>query len=231
MYRLDQDHTAGVEFIRLANLGSLDSDEYFRCLRALTYLFKDIKFNDTTPAFYLNYITNINDDNKNSLRITYYTIKPIETLKILKEFVNVNREIAIFDSSWTSRPDDFVILKMQGKEEIEFINFLNRNTRIILDIIENFDTKQFQLLIYKYRYTDLPNRLLPRKIFEPIFLLHSPYYRSLKKESLDNEYWSGLTRLFNGGEYGLHFLINIMTVEESTYDPRYFDNSWFSETQ
>jgi hypothetical protein len=226
MAQLTQPHIGGVEFFRFPNLKSLGEEHYFDCLQKLSSLLRDVGFNSVTPAFYINYITNP-DDNANSLRITYFTIDPSQTVKIIHDFVENNKnKVALFESVWTSRLTSETKLEMPDEEELRFRNFLNDNTKIVLDIIENSDRKSFQELVYKYRHADLPNRVHPRNVFGKMFSESSRYFQELQNENLDGHYWKDLPHLFHGRDFGLHFLVNMMTVEEAPYKREYVEESW-----
>lgn len=227
--KLPTKHTAGVEFFRLPDLKSLTPPGYFYCIKILRPLLNDPDSQNCTPGFYLNYITNVPDDGLNSVRITYYTTDPAKSLELIQKFVDQQSDkIAIFNSQWTSRPKaDDPITEVEG-EELAFRNFLNTNTQISLDLLENYGLEPLHKLVYAYRYTKLPQRISPKTIFEPVFSKYSPFLQMLKTQSLDKNYWDGLMHLFHGTEFGLHFLVNIALVPESPYDIRFWQPGWIN---
>lgn len=226
--KLPTKYLVGVEFFRFPDLKSLDVQGYFDCIKILRLLLKSSDFKDSTPGFYINYIT-VPDDNLNSLRMTYYTIDPAKTQAVIRKFVNENAEkVALVDSRWTSRPDINQKLETFGGEELSFRNFLNRNTQIVLDLLESYGERPLQKLVLEYRHIYLPLRVVPEFIFEPVFSQHSNYLKQLKDKTLDREYWDGLVYSFHGDNFGLHFLVNmIIPRHESAYDPRFFSADWY----
>ncbi len=211
-------HTGGVEFFRFADLQSLDEARYFECMDSLRPLFENPDFKNSTPGFYINYISNQPDDGLISLRLTYYTIDPAKTQENITKFVSNNKNgLALFDSKWTGRPEANQILSMPEKEEMDFRNFLNRNTQIALEVLKSFGVKQFRDLVLNYRHRQLLQGVPPAVIFKQVFEQHSGYYSQLKKDFLASEYWTGLIRLFHGQNPGLHFLVNMLALPEAQY--------------
>ena len=230
MPSLLEPHTGGVEFFRFLDLKSLDAAGYFIVFDRIMPLLRDPEFNTVTPAFYINYITNP-DDNQNSLRITYFTTNPPRTLEILNTYVqNHKSPIVLFESVWTSQPTTESELGVPDAEELRFRNFLGTNTKIAMDVIENYDLEEFRDLVYQYRHTDLANKVSPKKVFGEIFTLHSPYFRELEDKGLGEQYWKDLTHLFNGRDFGLHFLVNMMVIPEAPYSRDFFREDWIDYT-
>lgn len=224
--QLPSQYLGGREFFRLVDSRSLDTRGYFLCLKYLRSLFQNAKFKDLTPGFYINFIT-IPDDNGNGVRLQYYTINPTLTLQLIFDFIFKNKDrLSIFKSKETFRPDLNQPLEEPDEKGYKFQNFLNTNTQIVLDVLENYGEHSLQKLVYDYRYIHLPQRTPPEVIFESVFIQHSNFFRELKKQNLSKEYWQGLTYMFNGVDYGLHFLVNIAAIQESPYDPRFFEETW-----
>jgi hypothetical protein len=217
MDNLPTNHSTGVEFFRFKDLQPLNADGYFECLNLIRSLFKDPDFCTSTPGFYFNRITNKNDDNGNSLRLTYYTIDPIKTSESIKDFINQNNKIAIFNSSDLSRPSPDS-LKEHDPEELRFRNFLNRNTKICLEILENYGEHSFREIVTWYRYIGLPQKIHPKSVFGPVFEKHSNYFNELRKNSFDNQYWEDLVFVHKGKNFGFHFMVNMIAVPESEYN-------------
>ncbi len=224
--QLPKKYLGGREFFRLADSQTLDMQKYFLCLRFLQPLFKKSEFKNSTPGFYINFVT-VPDDNGNCVRLQYYTINPANILQLILDFISENKDnISIFESKETFRPDPNQPLEEPDEKGYKFQNFLNTNTQIVLDVLENYGEQSLQKLVYDYRYIHLPQRTPPEAIFESVFIQHSSFFRKLKNKNLEKEYWQGLTHLFNGVDYGLHFLINLIAVQESPYDPRFFEETW-----
>jgi len=217
MDNLPINHSTGVEFFRFKDLQPLNADGYFECLNLIKPLFKDSDFCASTPGFYFNRITNENDDNGASFRLTYYTIDPVKTLESINNFIGKNNRIAIFKSSDSSRPSPDS-LKEHNLEELRFRNFLNRNTKICLEILENYGEHSFQEIVTWYRYIGLPQKIHPKSVFGPIFEKYSNYFKKLKDSSLDNQYWEDLIYNHFGKNFGFHFMVNMTAVPESKYE-------------
>lgn len=216
MDNLPTNHSTGIEFFRLSDLQPLNADDYFRCLNPIRSLFKDPEFCISTPGFYLNRITNVNDDKGNSVRLTYYTIDPAKTLESIDNFIDKNDKMAIFKSSDSSRPGT-ASLSEYDPEELRFRNFLNRNTQICLEVLEKYGEHSFQEVITWYRYVGLSKKIHPKLVFGPIFEEYSNYFNELKNNSLDNQYWEDLVFIHKGKNFGLHFMVNIVAVPETEY--------------
>ncbi len=216
MNNLPQNHLTGIEFFRFSDLQPLNTDGYFKCLNLIQPLFKDPGFITSTPGFYLNRITNSNDDKGNSVRLTYYTIDSFKTLKAIDDFVETNGKIAIFKSSDSSRPDN-TPLSEHDREELRFRNFLNRNTQICLEALEKYGEHSFQEVVTWYRYVGLPKKIHPKLVFSPIFEEYSDYFNELKRDSLDGQYWEDLVFIHKSKNFGLHFMVNMVAVPESEY--------------
>jgi len=223
---LPKKHIIGIEFFRLSNLHPLSAEDYFTCLNLIKPLFKNLDFQASTPGFYINRITNIDDDHGDSLRLTYYTIKPSKTLEVINLFVDNNRKIALFPSKNSKRPSTNTPFSEPDEKELRFRNFLNRNTQICLEVLENYGIHSFQELVVRYRYDLLPQRVPPELIFEPVFTKYSDYFKKLKDNSLDVQYWKDLVHLHAGNNFGLHFMVNMVAVPESAYHPWWIREDW-----
>jgi hypothetical protein len=226
MIDLPRNHSLGLEFFRFCDLRPLSADGYFKCLNLLKAMFKDGAFAASTPGFYLNRITNTNDDHGNSVRLTYYTTDPSASLNAIQNFVAANNELAIFESNDLNRPDPASRLDTPDDPQLRFRNFLNRNTQICLDVLEGYGPHSFQELVTYYRYVFLPQRTPPEKIFGAVFQTHSDYFRRLREQSLDTQYWQDLVHLHPAQNYGLHFMVNMLAVLESAYDPAFWKEDW-----
>ena len=226
---LPKNHSLGLEFFRLSNLQPLSTDGYFECINKLRPLFKDADFIASTPGFYLNMITNVDDDHGNSVRLTYYTTNPAASLKAIHDFAVNNEEIAIFESTHSNRPNPASPLDAHGQDELRFRNFLNRNTQIFLDVLEYYGERPFQELVARYRYDLLPQRIPPEQHFGPVFEKHSRSFRELKDASFDDLYWRDLVHLHPPTNYGLHFMVNMAAVRESPYDASFWKDDWLEK--
>ena len=229
MYNLPKNHINGGVFFGAPNPEFLSPDRYFVCMKLLKNLFESQEFKDYTPGFYINYIRD-NDIPNGSLRLNYYTTdasKTIETIENfskdkLKNFILFKREHADQNKPKEEYNDG------DNGEELRFRNFLNVNTRIVMDLVDNFDTVLLQALVFCYRHYWLPTKVRPNVIFEPVFAKHSKYFNELKNTSLDQNYWKDLVYLHRDKNPGLHFLVNMMTFPDPAYDQRFFAEDWFT---
>ena len=227
MHAVPSEHCHGIEFFRQPDLKSLDPEPYFACIAALRPLFAQPQFASATPGFYLNYIT-VPDDGGNCLRLTYYTVAPRETQPAIQEFVNQRPGgLAIFQSEWTLRADANQPLASFEGEELRFRNFLATNTRIVLDLLESYGSAPLQERVRRYRHVDLAQRIAPEASLGPVFLQFSATLREMDAQAKP-EYWRSLVHLFSGRDFGLHFLVNMLAVEEAPYDRRFFEPDWVS---
>lgn len=227
MINLPEKHLLGVEFFRFSDLKPLSADGYFKCISLLRPLLRSSSFRVSTPGFYINRITNLEDDKGDSLRLTYYTTNVSGTLKSMDDFVkNSSNGILIFSTKSSSRPDLNKEMDSVGGDELRFRNFLNRNTQICLDVLENFGEHSLQELVTTYRHIYLPQRFPPETIFGPAFDKHSNYFQELKKVSLDHQYWIDLVSLHRGSDFGLHFMVNMIAVPETDYHPWFVRDGW-----
>lgn len=224
-YNLPEKHTLGIEFFRFSNLQPLNADDYFKCLNLIKPLFKNSDFQAATPGFYINRITNIEDDHGDSVRLTYYTVNPLETIRAINDFATTNKEVSLFNSKNSNRPGNTSLTEYDGNE-MKFKNFLHRNTQICLEALEGYGISSFQELVARYRYDLLPQRIPPELILEPIFVKHSNYFNKLKDNSLALQYWEDLVYLHPGNNFGLHFMVNIVAMPESAYHPWWVAKNW-----
>lgn len=226
MHDLPQKHSFGTEFFRFSDLKPLSTDDYFKCLNLLSSLFRHPGFIASTPGFYINRRTNVTEDSGNSVRLTYFTTSPNDSLKTIHDFVSNNKEIALFDSKESSRPEPNTSLPSVDDELMRFRNFLNSNTCICLEVLESFGEHALQELVTLYRYDSLPQRLPPEFIFGNVFSEHSASFRKLKETSRDVQYWRDLVHLHLGSNFGLHFMVNMIAVPESAYHPWFLREDW-----
>ena len=225
---LPKEHQLGIEFFRFPDLESLDPDKYFDCIELIRPLFESPDFKNSTPGFYINYITD-EDDKKNSVRLTYYSLDATETYKAVANFVEKNKDkIKIFFSQkGTVRPDKKEFQTHEG-EELRFRIFLNTYTKIALDLLKNYGRQPSMELIYFYRHYFLPHKVPPEPILGIIFNNYSNFFKQLKNSSLDKQFWNDLVHNFGAGRGpGLHFLVNMMAVKESEYYTGFFEDNWF----
>lgn len=226
----------GIEYFRLPDLESLWGDKYFDCMDELRPLFKKVVFQKTTPGFYLNLITNRiedEDDDKNSLRLTYFTTDVVKTFKSMDDFVKENNDkIKIYHSDKTTSRPIGQDLSEFNEERLRFWQFLSNNCQIGLDLLKNYGRTPSQRLVWEYRTHYLLNRIRPKSIFELILNKYSPYFNELKQNNLDEQFWQDLVNYFSASkDFGLHFLVNMTGFNDPSYDERIFREDWFLNKQ
>ena len=145
--KIPRQHLLGKEYFRLPDLGSLEGARYFDCIDFLRPLFEKPDFQESTPGFYLNWITNLTqdgDENKNSVRLTYFTISPSKAIEVIKNFEKENSDkIKIYDSKTKERPIEKGLIDFDEKQN-RFWQFLNDYTKISLDLLENYGRESSQ---------------------------------------------------------------------------------------
>jgi hypothetical protein len=229
--RTPKQHLLGKEYFRLPDLESLEGDRYFDCIDFLRPLFEKPDFLESAPGFYLNWITNLTqdgDDNKNSVRLTYFTINPSKTTEVIKNFENENSDkIKIYDSKTKERPIGKDLIDFDEKQN-RFWQFLNDYTKISLDLLENYGRESSRKLVWEFRTCHLLERKLPKPFLEPVFSQNSEYFRKLKEFSLNEQFWKDLVYNFGPGNgFGLHFLVNMMGFIDPPYYFKIFEENWF----
>ena len=226
MQTLPKKYFMGVEFFRVVDPEHPDADGYWACLDVMRGLFDDPAFRQSTPGFYINHITNTEDDKRNSLRVVYHSIDPAKTQEVIKSFLDKNRGgIELFNSKTSRKPDPAKPDEPQG-EEYEFQSFLSTNTQVFLDVSKSYGVPRLQALVFCYRHFCLTQRMSPETIFEMVLNKHSDTFKELKTKSLDGQYWTDLTRHFNKNDFGFHFLVNMSAIQEGPYDPKMFEKDW-----
>lgn len=229
--KVPRQHRLGKEYFRLLDLETLEGDRYFDCIDCLRPLFEKPNFQEFTQGFYLNQITNLmqdGDDNKNSVRLTYFSINPSKTIEVIKNFEKENsNKIKIYDSKTKERPSDDNLIDFDEKQS-EFWQFLNDYTQVSLDLLKNYGREASQKLIWEYRTCHLLERKLPKPFLEPVFSQNSEYFRKLKESSLNEKFWKDLVHNFGPGNgFGLHFLVNMMGFNDPPYYYKIFEEDWF----
>ncbi len=230
MRELSEKYLSWEEVYRFKDLTTLGLEDYFKLIEKFQPMFKNSDFSNVTPAFYINYIKDDADDNFGSLRIRYYSTKPIKTKEIIQNFLaNHAKDIVEFKRKSHVEPD-FTKPLTSLNSSLAFVSFLNINTKIILDLLKNYGVLPLQKLVLEYRFVHFPSRVAPENILEPIFFEHSEVYRELKEASLDKLYWEDLTRRFGTYDFGLHFLANPLNPfhENLGYPPNSLEEGWIT---
>lgn len=229
MYNLPENHINGRVFVRLSNSSALSADEYFSVIDKLRDLFNQEDFKNSTPGFYINYIKGTENAPNGGLRLSYYTTNASQTIKIIEDFISNHPDLEIFEREHAD--DSLPIDQYDGgsdESELRFRNFLNSNTHIVLDILDNFSVVNLRNFVNISRMILVPQRINPRRILEPIFKRHSGYFKELKEENKSDLYWEDLISIHRESDPGIHFLVNIIIGQETGYDFDTFDSDNFT---
>lgn len=216
------DNPFGVIFFRFSDLKGLDVNKYFDCLRAVKPLLESSDFTDSTPSFYINYITN--SEGGNSVRLTYFTENETETKKAIEDFLNENSKIVLFPSHDSKESQRGNVAEGYGGENLRFRRFLNTYTQIGLDLLD-YDILYSRRLVAEYRLTYSTQKISPKPLFEPAFTKHSKFFNKLDTSSVkqlwkDLKYWHPLKDKRYVMDWA-HFLVNMLLPGDWT-DYKYF---------
>ncbi|HLW48267.1 MAG TPA: hypothetical protein VKW09_10925 [bacterium] len=171
----------------------------------------------STPGFYINYIRDP-DVPSSALRLNYFTVDAARTIDGIESFVRQSDALTIVRTEHADRTrplDEYD--EGRDKLELNFRNFLDANTRICLDMLENFGAHSFQSLVAAYRFILLPQRVRPEEVLEEFFLQHSEAFNQLNERGLAGIFWNDLVHVHRGRDVGLHFLVNMVTLPDAAY--------------
>ncbi len=213
MFNFNLPHTNGVEFFRIKEKSMSNKDVYFECMNHLRLLLGHDDFRKYVIGYYINGIKN--EDGNCSLRLTYFTLNPDITNKLIADFVFEHSDIYIFNSNETSKPgNDLTVMELQNRP---FYTFLCLNTRICMDIVkdsENVDYVSEQIM--GYINFDYRNRKKPEDRLKDMFIELSPFFeREILGTKLEDLYWESIAKDFGVGKgLGLHFMANFFYEQE-----------------
>lgn len=217
VYNLPDKHLNGRVFFGFRDRPVVDPDAYFQLIPTLKPLFARDDFTASTPGFFVNYIRD-RDNPKGTLRLNYFTTNPAQTIAAIDAFVAQSGTLTIQRTEHADPngpPSDFDV--GNDKAVLIFRNFLDANTRICLDMIENFGAHSFASLVAFYRFIALPRRVRPEEVFEKAFAEHSATFNELRDNGLAGIYWSDLLHMHLGDNVGLHFMVNLVTLPDPPY--------------
>jgi len=224
LYDLPQKHIVGRVFLRLRDKVSLDPDGYFRSVLMLRPLFERDDFSAATPGFYINYIRDPGTPT-GSLRLNYFTIDCSRTIDAIGKFgTRTDRTIFKREPCDENKP---LAEYNEGEDtaELRFRNFLDANTRICLDMLENFGAHSFQSLVAAYRFIFLPQGIPPESVFQSDFINHSQTFNELRRKGLDRMFWTDLLRIHRRSDVGLHFMVNLVALMDNAYPLQFVHQS------
>lgn len=200
--------------------GLLSVREYFDCIDFLRPLFDQADFQNSTPGFYINNAEENSGEKRLSVRLSYFTISPLKTRRIIKKFGKKNSDkIKIYSFELSLRTEIsksltfFFNPKSVDDDLFRFQKFLNAYTQIGLDLLKNFGELCSRRLVAEYRLDYHPltrqQRATPKEFFEPIFDKHSQFFRELEENYPTNQLWEDFMRTDNKYGVRLHFLVNM----------------------
>jgi hypothetical protein len=220
LYSLPENHLNGRLFLKLRNRWDVTPDEYFKLMNSVRPLFARDDFKAFTPGFYINYIRD-NNTPTGALRLNYFTTDASHTIDATENFVGTSNDLAILKSEHADRKKPIAEYS-EGSDpaELNFRNFLDANTRICLDMLKNFGEHSFVQFVAAYKFVWFPQRYQPKQVFEAAFITHSDSFKELSKNGLDSGFWNDLVRFHRENDFGLHFMVNLVTLlDDFAYGP------------
>jgi hypothetical protein len=217
LYSLPEDHLGGRVFLGFADRPITDPDAYFQLIPTIKPLFAREDFAAATAGYYISYIRDP-DVPDGALRLNYFTVDASQTIDSIDDFVRQSGVLAIVRAEHADRTkplDEYD--EGRDKLELNFRNFLDANTRIGLDMIENFGAHSFQSLVAAYRFILLPKRVRPEDALEEYYVQHSETFNQLTESGLAGIFWNDLVHVHRGRDVGLHFLVNMVTLVDAPY--------------
>jgi hypothetical protein len=217
LYNLPENHLGGRVFFGLVDQPIIDPDAYFRLVPTVKPLFSRDDFAAATPGFYINYIRDPDVPN-GALRLNYFTVDASQTIDSIDSFVQQAGVLAVVRTEHADRTtplDQYD--EGRDKLELNFRNFLDANTRICLDMLENFGPHSFESLVAAYRFILLPQRIRPEDALEEYFAEHSETFNQLRDSGLGSIFWNDLVHVHRGRDVGLHFLVNMVALPDGPY--------------
>jgi hypothetical protein len=217
VYNLPENHLNGRVFLAFRDRAKTDPDAYFQLVPTLKPLFARDDFVASTPGFYINYIKD-QDNPDGTLRLNYFTVNAGQTIDAIESFVAQSGVLAILRTEHADRtrpPAEYD--EVRDKAILIFRNFLDANTRICLDMLENFGAHSFESLVAIYRFIYLPRRIRPEGVFEKAFTDYSKTFNEIKVGGLAGIFWNDLLHVHLGSNVGLHFMVNMVTLPDPPY--------------
>ena len=210
LYHLPTNFLGGNLFFKLTDRRHVTPDDYYRVLEQVRPLLARGDFSAATPGFYINYIRDENTPT-GGLRLNYFTTNASQTIDAIDAFIAASASLEILRTEHADRTTPLSEYR-DGESETEFKNFLDANTRVCLDMVENFGEHSFESLVAAYRFVFLPQQVPAATVFEDYFARHSSAFNELKQNGLDARYWDDLVRTYPDRGVGLHFMVNFVTL-------------------
>lgn len=229
MKNLTIDNPFGVLFFRFSDLQGLVVNRYFKCLRSIKpLLLENSDFKDSTPGFYINWITNKNDDGGISVRLTYFTNDEMKTKRAIQNFLlsSANNNIRLFCSKDCRVNITGNAASEDAEEELRFRIFSNVYTHIGLDLLWQDVLSAFRPIVASYMLkfsTLLRNSgfsLKEKEISAKDFFNHFlNKYSNFLKDELDspkrNQLWKDLSYCPRSSLCFPHFLANMFAISDN----------------
>ena len=216
----------GVLFFRFSDLQGLDVNRYFNCLRSIKpLLLENSDFRDSTPNFYINYITNGDDDGGNSVRLTYFTNNETETRKAIQNFLfsDANNDVRLFCSRDCKVNIVGNAASGNTEEELRFRIFSNIYTRIGLDLLDKNILRDFRPILASYMselaaqlrasgFSTEEKEIDAESHFNSFFNEHSDFFKNDLDDSKREQLWRDLRYCPRSSLDFPHFLSNMFAV-------------------
>lgn len=217
VYNLPANHLGGRVFLGFRERAIVDADGYFQLIRLVRPLLALDEFKVSTPGFYINYIRDPDVPN-GSLRLNYFTVNAWLTIDTIESFVAASGDLAIVRREHADQDTPLSDYDEGGdKAELGFRNFLDANTRICLDMLENYGEHSFEGLVALYRFVCLPRGVRPEDVLEEDFSAHSKTFNELLDRGLAGIFWNDLVHVHRVRDVGLHFMVNLVALPDAPY--------------
>ena len=192
--------------------GANDVDDYFAIMDSLRPLFAPPDFNTSTIGFYLNWIGSPDDI---AVRLNYFSLNVPETIQVAEEFANDSGTLAIHKGEHVNS-DKPIADYDDGSPpaELAFKNFLDANTRICLEMLQDFGRDHTRNMVQDYILNDLLQERRPEPVMDGYFARYSGTYRDVAQHGLVRRYWDDMFRWHRDDSVGLHFMDNMLVLRE-----------------
>jgi len=173
LYHLPENFIGGAVFLAPRDEAITDADGYagyFVIMNFLRPLLARDDFTGATPGFYINLIDR---EGVITLRLNYFSVDASKTLGAIDGFVQGSGNMNIHAIEPENNLSKSQAEYNDGKFELDFKNFLNANTRICLEMLQNFGGSEFRNLVATYRHAYFPQGVRPEEIFEASSIQHS----------------------------------------------------------
>lgn len=219
----------GVLFFRFSDLQGLSVNRYFNCLRAVKpLLLENPDFKDSMSGFYINYITNRDDDYGNSVRLTYFTNNETKTRKAIQSFLfsSTSNDVRLFCSKDCKVNIVGNAASGNAEEELRFRIFSNIYTHIGLDLLDEKVLANFRSCLAEYMlelakllntsgFSTEEKEIDAKSFFNSFFEEHSIFFKNELDDSKREQLWKDLRYCPRKELDFPHFLANMFAVQDN----------------